>query len=76
MKIEVGVLYEAEDGTFGLCTQSDGEVFGLAFVAEETGRTGRMPMTYRIYKVDGTNDGVPNIVKELWRLHQQGGVDG
>jgi len=65
MRLEVGVLYEAEGGTFGLCTQSDGEVFGLAFVAPKGARE---PMTYRIYRADGTNDGNPPIVEELWRL--------
>lgn len=66
----VGRLYEDEEGRFGLCAQSDGKQFGIAFVAKD--EWPRDVMVYRIYEKDGTgkNGEIPDrpkIVKELWR---------
>lgn len=69
MRLEVGAVYEAADGTCGLCVRSaDREVNELWFLVSFVVPPDQGPWLMRAYREDGTAEGNPAIVKELWKL--------
>lgn len=69
MRLEVGAVYEAADGTIGLCVRlADREEDELWFLISFVVPADTGPWLMRAYREDGTAEGNPNIVKELWKL--------